>query len=56
MISAAIVASAYADYLKEDSNVDTISNNIFLDIIIAIEIACMVATMAAVSATAASNS
>lgn len=56
MISAAIVASAYADYLKEDSNVDTISNNIFLDIIIAIEIACMVATMAAVSAAAASNS
>ena len=56
MISSAIVASAYADYLKEESNVDTISNNIFLDIIIAIEIACMVATMAAVSATATQNS
>lgn len=56
MISAAIVASAYADYLKEESNVDTISTNIFLDIIIAIEIACMVSTMAAVSAASASNS
>lgn len=56
MISGAIVASAYADYLKEENNIDAISNNIILDIIIAIEIACMVAMISAISASAnASN-
>lgn len=55
MISAAIVASSYADYLQEESNLDIISNNIFLEIVIAIEIACTVAMISAVSASAASS-
>lgn len=55
IISAAIVASAYADCFKEEGNLDTITNNIFLEIIIAIEIAIMVAMIAAVSAAASAN-
>ena len=56
MISGTIVASAYADFLKEESNIDAISNNIILDIIVAIEIACMIAMMSAISASSnASN-
>ncbi len=55
MISGAIVASAYADYLKEESNIDAISNNVIVDIIVAIEIACMVATMSAISASASAS-
>lgn len=55
MISASIVASSYADYLQEESNLDIISNNIFLEIVIAIEIACTVAMISAVSASAASS-
>lgn len=55
IISAAIVASAYADYFSEENNIDTISNNIFLEIIIAIEIATMVAIIATVSAASAAN-
>lgn len=54
MISAAIVASSYADYLQEESNVDAISKNVFLDIVIAIEIACTVAMMSSVVATTSS--
>ncbi len=50
MISAAIVASSYADCLNQESNVDAISSNIFVEIIIAIEIATMVAIIAATSA------
>lgn len=55
IISAAIVASAYADCFKEEGNLDTITNNIFLEIIIAIEIAIMVAMIAAVSAASSAN-
>lgn len=55
MISAAIVASSYADCLNQGSNVDEISSNIFVEIIIAIEIATMVAIIAATSASAAAN-
>ncbi|WP_261815060.1 DUF4003 family protein [Paraclostridium bifermentans] len=55
IISAAIVASAYADCLKEEGNLETITNNIFLEIIIAIEIAIMVAMIAAVSAASSAN-
>ncbi len=55
IISAAIVASAYAECFKEEGNLDTITNNIFLEIIIAIEIAIMVAMIAAVSAASSAN-
>ncbi len=55
MISASIVASAYAEYLNEESNIDSISSNILLEIIIAIEIATMVAIIAASSTASASN-
>lgn len=55
MISAAIVASAYADCLKEESNIYTISNNIILEIIIAIEIACMLAMMSVIAASTSSS-
>lgn len=44
------MASAYADYCSKENNIDTISNNIFLEIIIAIEIATMVAIIAASTA------
>lgn len=55
MLSASIVAASYAQYLNEDSNVDSISSNIFLEIIIAIEIAMMVAIIASTTAAAASS-
>ena len=55
MISGAIVSLAYADYLKEKSNIDVISNNIILDIIIAIEIACMIAVISTSSASSTAS-
>ena len=55
MISGAIVSLAYADYLKEKSNIDVINNNIILDIIIAIEIACMIAVISTSSASSTAS-
>jgi len=55
MISGAIVASSYAEYFNQESNIDTISNNILLEIIIAIEIATMIAIISATSASATTN-
>jgi len=55
MISGAIVASSYTEYFNQKSNIDTISNNIFLEIIIAIEIATMIAIIGAASASATAN-
>lgn len=55
MISASIVASSYVDCLNQENNIDEISSNIFVEIIIAIEIATMVAIIAATSASAAAN-
>lgn len=52
MISAVIVASSYVDYFSQETNIDTISNNIFLEIIIAIDIAMMLVIMSASTASA----
>lgn len=54
MISTTLVASSYSDYLKEENNLDSISNNILLNIIIAIEIACIVAIISVASVSASS--
>lgn len=53
MISSAIVASIYADLIRNENNIGSITNNIFLNIVVAIQIACV---MAATSATIASSS
>lgn len=55
MISMALVASCYGDCFNSENNLDAISNNIFVDIIIAIEVATMIAIIAATTAASASN-
>ncbi|MCC0649713.1 DUF4003 family protein, partial [Clostridioides sp. ZZV15-6598] len=55
MISSAIVASIYADSIQKENNIDSISNNIFLNIIIAIQVACVMAATSAAIASSSSN-
>ncbi len=55
MISSAIVASIYADLIRNENNVGSITNNIFLNIVVAIQIACVMAATSAAIASSSSN-
>ncbi|HEK9037920.1 TPA: DUF4003 family protein, partial [Clostridioides difficile] len=55
MISSAIVASIYADLIRNENNIGSITNNIFLNIVVAIQIACVMAATSAAIASSSSN-
>ncbi|HAU5068975.1 TPA: DUF4003 domain-containing protein [Clostridioides difficile] len=55
MISSAIVASIYADFIQNENNIGSITNNIFLNIVVAIQIACVMAATSAAIASSSSN-